>query len=126
MKMLCHYCQRPADKVRGSDVYPFRHDLHHLYFWRCIPCRAHVGCHRGHQWNQPLGRLANAELRKAKQAAHAAFDPIWKTGQMKRGDAYKWLAKAMKMDNLQCHIGWMSVEQCRQVIKVCEERHGQD
>lgn len=118
MKMFCQYCKQPADKVRGSDVYPSRHDLHPLYFWRCIPCRAHVGCHKGKGWDQPLGRLANAELRAAKQAAHVAFDPVWKSGLMDRTAAYKWLAETLDITEAECHIGWMNLHQCKSVVEV--------
>lgn len=32
----------------------------------------------------PLGRLANAELQRWRNTAHAMFDPLWKSGSMSR------------------------------------------
>lgn len=76
--MECPYCRQPAKLVTGAAMYPHRPDLIHKWFYRCFPCDAHVGCHPGTR--NPLGRLANFELRTAKIAAHAAFDPIWRNG----------------------------------------------
>jgi hypothetical protein len=72
----------------------------------------------------PLGRLANAELRKAKMAAHEAFDPVWKTKRMKRGEAYAWLAKKLRVNKDGCHIGVFDVEMCRRVVVVCKDITG--
>jgi len=66
----------------------------------------------------PLGRLANAELRSAKSAAHAMFDPLWKSKKMRRSQAYSWLAAQMKIKPEDCHIGMFDVEQCKQVFQI--------
>jgi hypothetical protein len=115
--MICPYCQNVAELVTGADVYPHRPDLHHKFIYRCAPCDALVGCHPGTK--KPLGRLANAELRKAKQAAHAAFDPLWQSGGMKRQAAYGWLAGQLGIDRQECHIGMMDVAMCKRVVEVC-------
>jgi len=88
-------------------------------FWNCDPCKAYVGCHPG--TTNPLGRLANSELRKAKQKAHAAFDPIWKSGKLKRKAAYKWLADKIGIAEQNCHIGMMDVYQCLAVVELLRE-----
>lgn len=115
--MKCDYCSEPAEQVRGSVIYPHRRDLARKWFWRCIPCGAYVGCHQGS--GRPLGRLANKQLRSAKQSAHAAFDPIWKSGRMKRGKAYSWLAKQLGIPKKHCHIGMFDVDMCSRVVEVC-------
>lgn len=119
----CDYCQRPAKLVTGAVVYPHRPDLFSRFFWQCEPCDAHVGCHEAGKGygdgTRPLGRLANAELRRAKSAAHAAFDPIWKSGRMPRRDAYAWLAKELGVAVHNCHIGMLDVEGCRAVVRIC-------
>ena len=118
--VICAYCDRPAERVTGKAIYPHRPDLFGKHFYRCIPCKAHVGCHPGS--SAPLGRLANAELRKAKSAAHAAFDPIWKSGIMDRSAAYGWLAHALNISPANCHIGMFDVELCELTVAVCKER----
>lgn len=123
--VVCPYCGAPAEMVKGSVIYPTRPDLHAQNFWNCTPCRAYVGCHKpnprmGFDGTQPLGRLANAELRRAKNAAHAAFDPIWQQGTMKRLDAYSWLAARLNIPVAACHIGEFDVALCQKVVEVCK------
>ena len=113
----CPYCGNKAEGVDGSIIYPHRKDLHSKWFYRCVPCDAYVGCHPNTK--NPLGRLANAELRKYKSMAHRAFDPIWKTKAMKRSDAYKALAAEMCIQPSECHIGMFDTTQCKQVIAIC-------
>lgn len=131
MNVTCDYCHRPVALVKGNVVYPHRPDLFSKWFWRCAACDAHVGCHPPAKNNGrggvgdgsvPLGRLANAELRKAKSAAHAAFDPMWKSGGMSRTQAYAWLAKALGISEANCHIGMMDLDACRAVVAAVKAR----
>lgn len=116
--MICPYCNESAQLVSGEVIYPRLPRLHGKWFYLCAPCDARVGCHPN--TTKPLGRLANAELRAAKQAAHAAFDPLWESGEVKRKDAYGWLAEQLGIENGKCHIGYMDVETCRRVVQVCK------
>jgi hypothetical protein len=126
----CPYCDRPAQLVSGATIYPHRPDLLSLKFWQCAPCEAHVGCHRAgarvdgviSDGTIPLGRLANAELRRAKSAAHAAFDPLWKSRQMGRREAYAWLAKRLGISQANCHIGMFDVAACKAVVGIVQSR----
>ncbi len=119
MGVSCDYCGEHAELVTGRDVYPHRPDLARVRLYRCEPCGAHVGCHRGTK--KPLGRLANASLRAAKMRAHAAFDPLWRGGTMRRGEAYAWLAKALGIDIRDCHIGMFDEETCARVVAACSD-----
>ena len=118
VEVACPYCCTLAVLVDGKEIYPHRPDLAHLPFWLCAPCSAYVGCHPGTQ--RPLGRLANRELRQWKQRAHAAFDPLWKPGPMKkfkkRWQAYAWLAHAMQISTQECHIGMFDIARCKRAI----------
>jgi hypothetical protein len=67
-----------------------------------------------------MGRLANAELRRLKQAAHAAFDPIWKAGNMTRTEAYSWLSGVLGISPANCHIGMFDDEACLAVVAAVE------
>lgn len=119
MKVACDYCRKPAKLVTGKIVYPHRKDLLHKFFWYCKDCGAWVGTHKNSKDKAPLGRLANKELRQAKMAAHAVFDPIWKSGRMSRPSAYAWLAEATGISKPNCHIGMMDVDGCKSVIVAC-------
>jgi hypothetical protein len=119
----CPYCQGNAALVNGDDVYPARPDLHYKLFWACFPCAAWVGCHPNTA--EPLGTLANAELRKLRSAAHAAFDPRWKSGKpggigKRRNREYQWLADQLGITVEQTHIGMFNAEMARRVVAICE------
>lgn len=131
----CPYCIHPAPLVSGKAVYPHRCDLWSKKFYHCVPCGAWVGCHPPHipgmgggqgDGTVPLGRLANAELRAAKQAAHAAFDPLWKHGPLKRREAYAWLAQQLGIRASECHIGQFDVDQCRAVVAAALKFHNEE
>lgn len=125
MTVTCDYCGQPAMLVGRDTIYPNRHDLFDKQFWHCAPCKAWVGCYQGTE--TPLGRLATADLRKAKTTAHAAFDPLWKakirrdgvSKKKARGAGYKWLAAQLGIHPDDCHIGMFDVQMCRRVVEVC-------
>jgi hypothetical protein len=118
--VLCDYCFKKTAIVSGKEIYPHRKDLYSLRFYKCSPCDAYVGIHKG--TDKPFGRLANAELRKWKMKAHAAFDPIWRVPcpekLMGRKKSYKWLSEVMDIPKSQCHIGMFDIETCKKVIEV--------
>ena len=115
----CPYCGKPSKLVTGEAIYSHRPDLYHKKFYQCADCDAYVGCHP--KTKEPLGRLADATLRRGKIAAHQAFDLIWKDGHMKRSQAYAWLAAALGIPGEECHIGMFSLDLCQQVVEVCRE-----
>lgn len=125
-QVFCPYCDKPAELVGGEVIYPHRPDLASRKFWHCSPCNAYVGTHKNSN-GMPLGRLANAQLRGAKMRAHAAFDPLWKrkmardgcTKGAARGAAYKWLATKMGIPPKECHIGMFNIQQCDEVVTLC-------
>lgn len=130
MKILCNYCQEPATLVTGAKLYPLRHDLRRLKFWYCDNGHdaAYVGCHKKHKafspkGETPLGILANAELRAAKNQAHRHFDPLWRDGAfINRGIAYAWLAVQLRIPRKETHIGMFDVAMCERVVAVCSEK----
>lgn len=132
MKPICPYCQSAAELVTGSAIYPHRPDLGAQNFWRCAPCGAYVGCHKAgsyrfergvkitHTGTEPLGRLADAELRRAKNAAHTVFDPMWKARGMSRKQAYAWLAEQLRLPVDRTHIGEFDAAMCARVVALCK------
>jgi hypothetical protein len=121
----CRYCEQEAQLLYvGNAGYPYRVNYGPMYV--CVPCKAWVGVHRG--TTKALGGLANAELRKAKIAAHAAFDPLWQ-GKIRRDKCsktkarragYKWLSEQLGIPYEKTHIGMMSLDECRKVVEVCK------
>lgn len=113
--VTCPYCGGDAPPVSSREVYAGR-DFGTIYL--CRPCGAYVGSHKG--TGEPLGTPANAELRDLRRKAHAALDPLWRSGRMTRTDAYRWLALRMGLTPDACHIGLFGPEQCRLVVRICE------
>ena len=114
-KVFCDYCGERAKFVYRKIVYGKSYGKIYL----CRKCMAYVGVHKG--TDKPLGRLANAELRYWKKAAHAAFDPLWKYGRFRgyRNAAYSWLADRMGLPVEKTHIGMFDVAQCKKAIQIC-------
>jgi len=131
---MCPYCSRPARMVLGSALYQRRTDLAERLFWACKPCDAWVGCHTkgsyeivdgqrvDHDGTEPLGTLANFELRTLRGKAHTAFDWIWRSRVMPRQAAYAWLSKELGVPVPQCHIAMLPAELCRRVVALMAER----
>jgi hypothetical protein len=122
----CADC-RSAERVtmaRGPDIYPHRPDLADKLFWRCS-CGAYCGVHAGTL--KAFGSPAGKATRDARQAAHAAFDPLWKkrmqlsklSQNVARGRGYKWLAGQLGMPAKDCHIGMMDAATALKVVDIC-------
>lgn len=115
-EVYCPYCGRKAEYVDSAEIYGKSYGMVYL----CRPCDAYVGVHDG--TDTPLGRLANRELRRWRNRAHAAFDPLWQQGpyRRRRNDAYAWLAGKMGLTKEETHIAMFDVEQCKQVIQIMD------
>lgn len=120
MKVICDYCGKQVRFVDSSIVY----GRHYGKIYYCPDCEAWVGVHKG--TDKPLGRLANAELRKQKKIAHAVFDTLWRGKLNGRKRAYKWLAEHMGLPIEKTHIGLFDVDQCKQVIDICQKLKGEN
>lgn len=125
-KVMCPYCGQAARLVKGLEIYPGRPDLKYLNFYSCKGSDGHphehayVGTHRG--TTTPLGRLADATLRAAKQAAHRQFDQLWRNKHMSRSEAYRWLAESMELPAKLTHIGMFDITQCQRVEKLARRK----
>jgi hypothetical protein len=120
MRVICPYCQAKAARTSGKEIYPLRPEFAAKVFWACLPCGAWVGCYPG--GDKPLGRLANKELRQAKVRAHEAFDPLWRSGELTRTDAYAWLAEQLGLSAVDCHIGMFDLDGCEAVCNAVFRR----
>lgn len=115
--ITCQYCSKTTAMVEDKDVYATSYGG---YVMVCRPCGAHVGCHPpGPFEGQSLGSVANRELRQARKAAHAAFDPLWLRASNKaasRVATYSQLTAYLKLPSEHVHIGIMNEVQCQQVV----------
>jgi len=125
-KPRCVECQSwNVRMTTGEEVYPNRPDLHDRQLWIC-ECGAYVGCHKGTDYT-PLGRPGGPETRKAREAAHAAFDPLYKRVADRdnlnighaRNRGYRFLAEQLGIERADCHISMMDAAMCRRVVEIC-------
>lgn len=112
----CPYCKSATVLATGLDIYPHRDDLWDKNFYRCTPCGAYVGCHPGTR--NALGTPANFMLRRLRNAAHQAFDPLWRMHGISRTTAYHWLAEQLGIPATSCHVAWFDAPQCERVVQV--------
>jgi hypothetical protein len=125
---VCIECGALAtDLVGGAAIYgdrPDRPDMMAKMFWRCA-CGAYVGCHPGTEL--ALGYPAGPETIKARSAAHAAFDPLWRRKMARDGCSqkearqagYAWLASQPDMPQSECHMARFNAAQARKVVEIC-------
>lgn len=129
--VTCPYCSRAAQFLPDSRSIYHGRDYGPVY--RCDPCDAHVGVHKG--TTKPLGRLANAELRGLKRQVHDRLDPLWvqywraypdlpahiRSGHMRskqRGRVYAWLAEQLGIPADDCHVGHFDPDRCLAAIAI--------
>lgn len=55
-------------------------------------------------------------LAAARIAAHAAFDPLWKSGKMSRSDAYGELARRLGIRKEAAHMVLFDIAMCERVV----------
>lgn len=133
--MICQYCGSNGELVSSRRLYA--RDYGFMWICKQYPkCDAYVGCHQGTK--NPLGSLANAELRSWRKLAHSSFDVLWRRKKQKllredrklrikrnsvkydaRSSGYEWLSKTLNIEFKKCHIGMFDIEKCKQVISVC-------
>jgi hypothetical protein len=124
----CPYCSNDAVLVTGREIYRITPKLEHVAdkrFWQCKPCDAYCGCHpstrhTGYSDSVPLGTLADAELRAARNRAHAALDPYWQNKIAPRTKVYARLARELQIPSEHCHIAMFNVRRCEAVVKTCQ------
>lgn len=68
-------------------------------------------------------------LKSLRAEGHAAFDPIWQARAAREGipqnkarnEAYRWLAKELKLSTFDCHFSRMKPDKIRAAIALCKQ-----
>lgn len=111
---VCGYCGSASTLVDAGAVYGPLY-VGRFPLWVCDQypdCDAYVGVHANSPVAAPMGSLANPALRKARRAAHEAFEQLWKSGRMTRNKAYRELEKIMGRDKGKAHIASFNEDRC--------------
>jgi hypothetical protein len=110
-KVICPYCNEPAEWVDNAEIYGKRYGKSYMMYW-CRKDDAYVGCHNNTR--EPLGHLANRELREWRKKAHRILDPLWiSEGKGKRAKVYAWLSRSLGKAT---HVGESDIETCKEII----------
>lgn len=126
-EVICPYCHMGALRMTGRELYPAKPELANKHYHVCRNDDAWIGCVDG-TW-EPLGRLADLDLRRAKQSVHAAIEPIcakaiaehgWSKAYA-RNIVYGWLATELDVRGT-ANIGEFDLKQCELVLLICEHR----
>ena len=86
----------------------------------CPDCNASLIANK---YGQPLGTPATKDVRNLRRRAHIVFDRLWKSGEVTRSSAQRWLAKELRIAVKQCHFGYMNRENLERVIQLCDGVH---
>lgn len=124
--IYCIGCGRDisARLTNGAERYPHRKDLADLPFWRCDDCGNYVGCHhKSKSPTEPLGCIATPEIVEARKKIHAVLDPLWKSGRIKRGQAYSYVTKRL---GYTYHNGEIrTLEEARKIYAIVAQLHNE-
>lgn len=120
--LLCPVCGSGAVLKDSKIIY---HGKSYGFVWVCKnypKCDTYVGCHKGTV--TPLGELADYELRRWRNKAHAVFDPLWlkeRNKGKKRTEVYEEIG--IQMGKIPLHIAECNVEECKQLIEIIKKQY---
>lgn len=116
----CPYCGSTAVLRPANFVYHDGDPKRHLCVCSRYPeCDAYVSVDE--RTLEPLGTLANGDLRHRRIEAHRLFDQIWRSHIMSRANAYRWLREKYGLREDQAHIAQFNDYLCEDLIRQCRE-----
>lgn len=112
--MTCNICgSNHVNLVNNSLLYGKEYGKY-PYVYLCTDCNAYVGVHPN---MEPMGLLADDEMRVLRKKCHELFDRTWKNNK-ERTVRYAELAE--KLGVKECHFSWMSKEELKKVLTIVE------
>jgi len=114
--VLCPVCGKEASWVENKEKYGRNYGKSYMCYF-CKDCDTYVGCHQNTR--QPLGTMADPELRKLRMAVHSKIDPFWRSGKYSRKTVYRTLSDEL---GYQFHTGESTKETCQQVLDLWIEK----
>jgi len=107
----CPECSRPMPLIRRRRG----------YFYRCERFPTCSGRHSAHDDGRPHGVPAGSETKHLRTVAHAALDELVRARRWRLADAYRWLAREMRLSYKECHIGRFDLATCNRAIEICNQ-----
>lgn len=111
---LCYYCDETS-VLRQTK-------FGHIY--ECPNCKAYVSVNTSTK--EPLGSLANAELRRQRRIAHYYTNVLIKRTQKKKdldyedakAELYKWLSNEIQLDFIMNSIAQLFPDETQKIIDI--------
>lgn len=111
----CPYCGSKTEFRSADGIYRDNSRGEMLYVCKRYPaCDAYVRVYPGTM--EPMGTIANKQLRRMRKEAHHYFDQLHARKIMSRKEAYLWLSDMLGLPINQTHIGLMGEYNCQRVI----------
>ena len=108
-QIKCPYCHAGASLRPASVVYGCNRRSQGKFLYLCDrwpACDAYVSAHD--RTHQPMGTLANGDLRHKRILAHRALEHLQQVRHMEKWEAYIWLQAKLGLSDRQAHIGQFS------------------
>ncbi|OUA88442.1 hypothetical protein BK706_17350 [Bacillus thuringiensis serovar leesis] len=113
----CPFCNRDVVFTSNKELYGKEYGNGKCYL--CRNCKASVGTHNG--TTQPLGVMANKEMKVLKKACHDLFDYVWISRKLSRGRAYSILADQLGILPKDCHFGYFQIDMLIKSITILSD-----
>lgn len=115
-EVVCPYCGKHADLMSNGI---FRGGNATGVVWACLPCDARVGVVKKDAGFNPLGRLANEELRALKKKTYVAFEQVSAVTGMSRTAVYRLVEAEADIPRRECQLGMFDLTRCQQALDIC-------
>lgn len=115
--VCCNCCGGVVRVATHKEIYGKDYGKY-PWAYLCVGCGAYVGLHPF--TDIPLGTLADAETRQARNNCKKPFEKIWQSGMMSRTEAYRWLADKMGKTTAECHFGLFNKRECQAAYEICK------
>jgi hypothetical protein len=108
---VCRYCRSPVSLVSAEEVYPGMGLEAKLYF--CEGCGARVGVHEG--TDDPVGYLADAELRRWRRVLHEALRELRKP-RFYQKSVHGLIREALGVPRERARVAMLSIGEVKNMI----------
>lgn len=90
-------------------------------FWGC-PCWPNCDTIGNYSEHDKKFRISNQKTRDARKRAHAAFDPLWQDGWLRRSQGYLWLGERLNLPAPEMHIEYLTALECKIVVNLVAQK----
>lgn len=109
---VCRYCRSPVSLVSAEEVYPGLRLEANLYF--CEGCGARVGVRE--ETGDPVGYLADAELRRWRRVVHEALRPLRREARSYPTPVHEMIQRALGVPEERARVAMLSIGEIKNLV----------